>query len=187
MCCVTEEEDKEEGEGFDLSGQRKKKPKKERTAQDDEATVKSASLMKPYMDQGDGEYYSLLHREGGALHLSFYGNRKWHCNLCDQPDAPSGKLCERRPLGEGCTGVARHMISREHIKAVMGEVPEMQIQAIREGAGKLKKTASGKRQENETRSKAARIRKAVRRQRGNAGGVAQTDFALATVAMLNGP
>ena len=78
------------------------------------------------------------------------------------------------------------MISREHIKAVMGDVPETQIQEIREGAGKLKKTASGKRQENETRNKAARIRKAVRRQRGNAGGVAQTEFALAAVGLLNG-
>ena len=187
LCGVTEEEGKEVEEGLGLSGRKHKKPKKERTAQDDEATVKSASLMKPYMDQGDGEYYSLLHRElGDGLHLSFYGNRKWRCKLCDQPDAPSAKLCEPRPLGEGCTAVARHMISREHIKAVMGDVPETQIQAIREGAGKLKKTASGKRQENETRNKAARIRKAVRRQRGNAGGVAQTEFALATVAVLNG-
>lgn len=186
LCGVTEEEGKEVEEGLGLSGRKHKKPKKERTAQDDEATVKSASLMKPYMDQEDKEYYSLLHREEGALHLSFYGNRKWHCNLCDQPDAPSGKLCERRPLGEGCTGVARHMISREHIKAVMGELPELQIQAIREGAGKLKRTASGARQANETRNKAATLRKAVRRQiRGNAGGVGQADFAFAAAALLS--
>ena len=180
--------------GLGLGKSAKAKAKeKSATAEEDEARVGKASCL-----QGDREQ-RFLHDPDGKLLIKFHGGGKYSCLLCDDPALrpPAAPPPELRALGQACSGLAIHLISKSgsgghgsgHIKlhaTMHGQtLSEADILAIRDSGSS--KSYTGKRGTGSAQARAASIHKLARSAASPAAPLQLSPAPVAAPAPQGGP